>query len=185
MDIKEILWEFTRRGPSYMPYHDDEGLLYIIWYLDNYHPYRQQGIKNWRFDQASSVMLRFKQGQPEAIGCYLLKILGKFGRHAKYREVIEDSNLRFAVVPGHEAGKDESSVHKLARMLSAYYGRADYSCCLRRKYNMAKLSTGGNRSLLKQYQSMEVDASYTVSGKKYLLMDDIRAEMNKDDDKCY
>jgi len=30
-----------------------------------------------------------------------------------------------------------------------------------------------------------VDASYTVSGKKYLLMDDIRAEMNKDDDKCY
>ena len=88
-------------------------------------------------------------------------------------------------MPGHEAGKDESSVHKLARMLSAYYGRADYSCCLRRKYNMAKLSTGGNRSLLKQYQSMEVDASYTVSGKKYLLMDDIRAEMNKDDDKCY
>ena len=109
MDIKEILREFTRRGSSYMPCHDDEGLLYIIWYLDNYHPYRQQGIKNWRFDQASSVMLRFKQGQPEAIGCYLLKILGKFGRHAKYREVIEDSNLRFAVVPGHEAGKDESA----------------------------------------------------------------------------
>ena len=82
-----------------------------------------------------------------------------------YRDVIEDSNLRFAVVPGHEAGKDESSVHKLARMLSAYYGRADYSRCLRRKHNMAKLSTGGSRSLLKQYQSMEVDARYTVSGK--------------------
>ena len=42
-----------------------------------------------------------------------------------HRDVIEDGNLRFAVVPGHEAGKDESSVHKLARMLSAYYGRAD------------------------------------------------------------
>jgi len=90
-----------------------------------------------------------------------------------YRDVIEDSNLRFAVVPGHEAGKDESSVHKLARMLSAYYGRADYSRCLRRKHNMAKLSTGGSRSLLKQYQSMEVDARYTVSGKKFLLLDDI------------
>ena len=25
-----------------------------------------QGIKNWRFNQASSVMLCFKQGQPEA-----------------------------------------------------------------------------------------------------------------------
>ena len=90
-----------------------------------------------------------------------------------YRDVIEDGNLRFAVVPGHEAGKDESSVHKLARMLSAYYGRADYSRCLRRKHNMAKLSTGGSRSLLKQYQSMEVDARYTVSGKKFLLLDDI------------
>jgi len=64
-------------------------------------------------------------------------------------------------------------VHKLARMLSAYYGRADYSRCLRRKHNMAKLSTGGSRSLLKQYQSMEVDARYTVSGKKFLLLDDI------------
>lgn len=89
MDIKGILREFTRRGSSYMPCHDDEGLLYIIWYLDNYHPYRQQGIKNWRFDQASSVMLRFKQGQPEAIGYYLLKILGKFGRHAKHRELLK------------------------------------------------------------------------------------------------
>lgn len=88
-------------------------------------------------------------------------------------------------MPGHEAGKDESSVHKLARMLSAYYGRADYSRCLIRKYNMDKLSTGGNRSLLKQYQRMELDPSYTVSGKKFPLMDDIRAEMNKDDDKCY
>lgn len=82
-------------------------------------------------------MLRFKQGHSEVIGYYLLKILDKFGRQSKYREAIEDCNLQFAVVLGHEMGKDESSVHKLARMLSAYYGCADYSRCL---YNRIKLS---------------------------------------------
>lgn len=105
MNIKEILWEFTHRCPENMYYTNEEGKRDIIWYLDNYHPYRQQGVKNWRFDEASSVMLRFKQGQPEAIGYYLLKILGKFSRKAKFRNVIEDDNLRFAVVPGHKAEK--------------------------------------------------------------------------------
>ncbi len=173
MDIKDVLWEINHRGPVTMNYTTDDGEKLPIWYLDDYHPYRQQGVINWRFDQASSVMLRFKRGEGEAIGYYLLKILGKFGRKKCYRELIEDADVRFAAVPGHNADSSNSSVHKLARMLSAYYGREDFSQCLQRKHNVAKLSSGGNRSMMVHCRSMVVDEGLDLSGKTIFLLDDI------------
>ena len=173
MNLKDVLWELNRRPPMTMTYTDEDGGKQKIWYLDDYHPYRQQGIKNWRFDQASSVMLRFKRGEGEAIGYYLLKILGKFSRKRYYRELIESENVRFAAIPGHSKNSNDSGVHKLARMLSAYYGREDYSQCLSRKYNVAKLSSGGNRSMMVHFRSMLVDEGLEISGKTIFLLDDI------------
>lgn len=173
MNIKDVLWEINHRGPVNMVCVAEDGSKRTIWYLDEYHPYRQQGIKNWRFDQASSIMLRFKRGEGEAIGYYLFKILGKFSRKKYYREIMEAENVRFVAIPGHDRNHPISSVHKLARMLAAYFEREDYSQCLRRRYNVEKLSSGGNRSIMVHYRSMQVNEKYDLIGKTIFLLDDI------------
>lgn len=173
MNIKDVLWELNHRPPETMICIDENGGRHKIWYLDNYHPYRQQGVRNWRFDEASSVMLRFKRGDSEAIGWYLLKMLGKYGRKKYYRDIIESPETRFVAIPGHSADNQDSSVHKLARMLSAYYCQEDFSRCLNRKYTVAKLSSGGNRAVMMHYRSIMADENMDVAGKTIFLLDDI------------
>ena len=89
-----------------------------------------------------------------------------------------NSEVFIVIIPSHDPCKLESGILSIARKLSRNRNFVNAAKCLRRKYKKEKLSSGGDRSLNSQLNSLEVTNPELIKGKNILLLDDVTTTGN-------
>ncbi len=138
-----------------------------IYYVADYHPYRISGERNPAFDEASSLLLRFKEGKEIGFKFYADKIINMI---SQLNETYKFDGI--AIIPSHEVGKYSESLLRLINILRDELRIDDKHTALSRIYTIDKLSRGGNRSIDNHIKSISVNREI-VKGKCILLLDDV------------
>ncbi|WP_426491268.1 ComF family protein [Hymenobacter sp. 102] len=133
--------------------------------LGVYHPYR--GGSNPAFDKFSSLILSLKNQNSEGLIHFLDQLAPLFR-----------TDIAIAVVPSHDPAKTTSGMKILAKALVNNTTRIDAVDCLRRVVKVEKLATGGNRSVQKHLDSIQVQQPELIEGRAVLLLDDVTTTHN-------
>jgi predicted amidophosphoribosyltransferase len=83
-----------------------------------------------------------------------------------------------AVIPSHDPNKQESGITQVARKLARNRNISNITDCLQRTVNRGKLSSGKNRSLKINIDSLKVTAPERIENKNILLLDDVTTTGN-------
>ena len=89
-----------------------------------------------------------------------------------------NSEAFIVIIPSHDPCKPESGILSVAKKLSRNRNFVNATKCLRRKYFITKLSSGGDRSLNTQLDSLELTNSELIKGNNILLLDDVTTSGN-------
>jgi predicted amidophosphoribosyltransferase len=142
----------------------------VVVCLGEYHPYwnyeNGEKTKNPNFDEFSGKILDFKKMDPGAIDEFCKKITG----------MLTDS-IAITVVPSHDPSKAQSGLVMLAKKL-AKLKRINAVSCLRRTKKIAKLASGGDRSIQTHLDSIIVVDKNLIKSKDVLLLDDVTTSGN-------
>jgi len=88
-------------------------------------------------------------------------------------------DVYLARVPSHAPGKQLTGIRVVAEEIVAREdGRVDATACLERIYKIAKKSTGGDRSLEVDLNSIRVSEPELIKEKKVLVIDDVTTSGN-------
>jgi hypothetical protein len=80
--------------------------------------------------------------------------------------------IAIAVVPSHKTFLNPSGIQELAQRLAANQ-RIDATGCLIRRKAIPKLAKGGNRSVVRHLETIEVQHAELITGRDVLLLDDV------------
>lgn len=143
-----------------------------ILYLYDYYPVRYE-----EHNGVSERILAFKNGDDAAVRQFADEM--KEAMDDKYRGYMEKlSNTVVCVMPSHEAGQYSKGLTRLAAYLSFTYGMIDAEHLIKRKITHDKISTGGDRSVQKQLETLEVSTDYIIAGKDVIVLDDVTTTGN-------
>jgi hypothetical protein len=132
-----------------------------IIYYDVYYSWGQG--KNSKFNKFSSRILDLKKGKKYALD-YFFHIL---------KDMNFDNVEAIVVVPSHDPENNMSRIKWLAKKLAEDKNLIDATDCIVRTKKIAKLATGGNRDISVHIQSLAIQNSKLIEGKKVLVFDDI------------
>lgn len=122
---------------------------------------------------------RDNQGKVDDFGLMVLRLKNYADSIAlEYFLELVNSELETGVpvvaVPSSTFGKTDSGIMKLAKMLSKQgYERIDATSCLVRKVSVKPNHMGGERSITKHLNSIEVVNQYLIKGQIVILLDDV------------
>lgn len=138
----------------------------VCGYYQRYWISKERREKNAKFDVYSGKILDLKDGKQGAIDFFynMLNV-----------EICD--NVSICVVPSHNAKKQTSGIHLLAKKL-VENGRKDLVYAIKRKYTVEKRAYGGDRSLESQYDSICMSDEANVCGEVVLLLDDVTTTGN-------
>lgn len=138
-----------------------------IFYLQDYHPYRLQGIKNPKFESSRSrYILDLKDKKQSAINYFFRQLNG-----------LLNQGIIIVTVPSSNPENTDAGVVKLASTLCKY-GRIDGTSYLYRYKKVEKKSNGGNRDMVTDLNSIAVHNLSVIRDKTVLLMDDVTTTGN-------
>lgn len=135
-----------------------------------YHRYRLPNgeiNKDFYADRISGLILDVKEKKERGLNYFYQQL-----------ENLISKNVTICVVPSHEASdKNQSGIAELARRL-AKDGRIDKVDFLLRNNTIAKLATGGERSVDVQLESLKTNPDLSIEGDVILLVDDVTTSGN-------
>lgn len=139
--------------------------------LGTYHPYwedRWSRTRNPEFDERSGLILDLKDGSPKAIKHFSNEL-----------EPLLGEGFAICVVPSHDPEADDSGIGQLALCIAATSSeRIDASSCLVRTEKVAKLASGGDRSIEVHLRSIVVRNRDLIDDMEVLLLDDVTTTGN-------
>jgi len=139
-----------------------------IFYLDEYHPYREG--ENPDFNEFSEQILKLKRNSIISVRYFSIKLKDYFN---------PDFEFVIVIVPSHNPQKTESGIKRLAQVLSVQHDNiTDGTDCLVRTDFIEKLSHGGDRDISVHLESMEVKNIKKIRNKYVLLFDDVTTTNN-------
>ena len=140
---------------------------YIYEYHSYYHFRGGLKLKNPEFNSIDGAILDLKQNSSKAINIFYKKLIAIFDSFESM------DNIYFCAIPSHVANAEISSMHIIAKKLSTYYNKEDYSEVLQRYKTIPRLSDGGIRNIGVHIHSIRINSNYQVQNKKFILLDDI------------
>lgn len=114
------------------------------------------------YPEFSKRLLDLKKNDPQAIQYFFNVVAPTI-----------NSGIAMAIVPSHDPANTVSGLRTLATRLSALDSRQDATGALVRTQKIAKLATGGDRSLSVHLGSVAVPQPNLIRGHTVLLMDDV------------
>ena len=143
-----------------------------ISYLYDYYPVRFKEHKG-----ISERILAFKNGDDEAVKQFAFEM--KEAMDDKYKGYLDKlSNTVVCVMPSHEVGQYSKGLTRLAAYLAYIYGMIDGEHLIKRKITHEKISAGGDRSVQKQIETLEISTEFTIAGKDIIILDDVTTTGN-------
>lgn len=140
-----------------------------IYYYGIYHPYRLNGTSNPLFDKAySGKILDLKEGKTDVLPMFkqiLAELINSF-----------DKPVAIVLVPSHENNKWSNLSIILAELCNGVDVINKTESLVRNK-TIAKLASGGDRSILTHINSINVD-NLNLQNMHVLLIDDISTTGN-------
>jgi hypothetical protein len=115
----------------------------------------------------SGKILDLKDGHDHAVAHFFQQLDG-----------IIAPGVAIAIVPSHDPDKRTSALKKLAQALAASKNRIDASHCLVRHTKIAKLASGGDRSIEVHANSLRVDDAIRISFETVVVLDDVTTSGN-------
>lgn len=140
--------------------------------LGQYRPWwlhRSRGGDGSNYPEHSGKLLDLKESRERGL-TYCLKVLTD--------NIRSNATLAIAVVPSHDATKLRSGVHVLATRFAPLIGALDAGDLLQRSTTIAKLATGGNRSMQVHLDSMKAHLPNRLGRRVVILLDDIMTTGN-------
>jgi hypothetical protein len=158
----------TNYGKSNLPQNPkiDPSLEDKISYFGLYHPYNQGN--NPEFDRFSGRVLDLKSNKDGAVDYFFEQL----------KNVDFNGTEAIVIVPSHTPQNKMSTVKKLAQKLAKYKGWIDASDCAVRTHEIAKLASGGDRSLNTHLGSLKIMHQHLITGKNVLVLDDVTTSGN-------
>ena len=139
-----------------------------ILYLHNYFPVRSE-----RHNGISSRIIDFKRGEVTAVRQFsteMQEALEEYGKSNTYS--IKDTVL--CIVPSHKDGFYSYGLTKMADNLISHFGMIDGTSIIKRITLHEQNSTGGDRSIQKQLETLCIDDHVGIlAGKNVMVLDDI------------
>jgi predicted amidophosphoribosyltransferase len=139
-----------------------------IYYIGSYYPISKGDSSDHSSRNFTTKILALKKGYEIDYFAYLLE--------SEYLDL--NSQICIAVIPSHDPNKLESGVTLVARKLARNRNIFNAIGCLRRTVNKGKLSSGKDRSLKINLDSLEVANSSLIENKNILLLDDVTTTGN-------
>jgi predicted amidophosphoribosyltransferase len=143
----------------------------VIHVLGKYKPWwihKEQGGDGSNFPNHSSKILDLKKSQESALRYF----------QAMLEEMIKKPAFALAVVPSHDMTKTRSGLHIVTTRLATKIGVVDGGDYLQRTVTIAKLSSGGDRSIAVHTNSLSANGAHRFAGKKIMLIDDVMTTGN-------
>jgi hypothetical protein len=150
-----------------MPFFTDpqRGVGGAIVTFGTYHPWKwhlNEGGSGANYPEFSRMILDLKEGKPHAIA-YFVKLL----------DLALGSGFSIASVPSDDPAK-QAGIGKLVQALTGKKGRTDASGCLVRHTLIAKLATGGDRSVDVHLKSIRIANPALIRGRHVMVLDDVK-----------
>lgn len=143
-----------------------------ISYMYDYFPVRYEEHKG-----ISERILAFKNGDDDAVRQFAAEM--KEAMDDKYSGYTDRlSNTIVCVMPSHEAGQYSKGLTRLAAYLAFTYGMIDGEHLIKRKITHEKIASGGDRSVQKQIETLEISTDYAIAGKDIIILDDVTTTGN-------